>query len=112
LRIVDEYKSAWSRFRQDPHFSPDELTMFMNIYSGLFDQTTKNLSTLTTILTDGQIRASDAERLEQIDVLYKDMQDKRVFLESFNNRTALLSLSRAADEKEVAQLKLWYGLTF
>lgn len=112
LQIVDEYKSAWSRFRQDPHFSPDELAMFMNNYSWLFDQTVKNLGTLTTILTEGQLRASDAERLEQIDGLYKDMQGKKVFLDSFNNRTALLSLSRAADEKEVAQLKLWYGLTF
>jgi hypothetical protein len=111
-RIVDEYKSAWSRFRQDPHFSPDELALIMNIYSGLFDQSVKNLSTLAMILTDGQVRANDAERLDQIDGLYKDMQAKKIFLDSFNNRTALLSLNRSADQNEVEQVKWWYGLTF
>ena len=112
LQIVESYKSYWSRFQQDAHFSPDELLLIMNVYSGLFDQSVKNLGALTMILTDGQVRANDAERLEQIDGLYKDMQAKKLFLDSFNNRTALLSLNRSTDQQEVDQVKWWYGLTF
>jgi hypothetical protein len=110
-KILSSYKTAWARVRQDPHFTPDEVLLTGDIYSTLLDQTLKTLGTLTTILTDGALRAGDAQRLQRIDELYRDMQKNCTFLQSFNNQAALLSLERAADENDYKQVKRWYGLT-
>jgi hypothetical protein len=110
LVIVQRYKSAWARFQQDEHFTPGEIEMMGNMFAGLFDQTVKNLTTLSTILTDGALRASDAERLQQIDGLYVDMQGKSVEMDAFNNKAELLSLQRAKEGEDQKSVRLLYGL--
>lgn len=110
LEIVSEYKQAYSRFRQDKHFSPDELSYIANTYSALFDRSLKDLGTLTTILTDGQLRASDDERLKQIDALHANMQNRLSFLRSFNNNAELLSIQRSRGQDDIGQVKIFYGL--
>jgi hypothetical protein len=109
-RILSQYKSAWGLFRQDPHFSAAEIAHIGNVYAGLFDRSVKNLSDLTAILTDRLFRASDAERLDAIDGLYEDMNHTEVFLNVFNNRTALLSLQRSADLRDYESVRELYGL--
>ena len=109
-RILQEYTTSWSRFKKDSHFTPDELVFIGNVYSGLFSQTVKNLTDLTNMLTDGVYRASDAERLEQIDDLYRQMQGSQLFMSTFGNRTALLSLQRSADQNDYNTVKQLYGL--
>ena len=110
-QILSSYQMAWSRVRQDPHFTPEEVLLAGIIYSALLDQTLKNLGTVTSILTDGALRAGDAERLRRIDALDRNMQDHWTFLQSFNNQAAMLSLERAADGNDYEQVKRWYGLT-
>lgn len=109
-QIVGEYSSAWALFRADPHFTPDEVLFIGNVYGGLFSQTIKNLGDLANVLTDGTYRASDAERLEQIDGLYRQMAGSQAFITNFNNGTALLSLQRSADINEYEAVRQWYGL--
>jgi hypothetical protein len=110
LQIVTEYKQAYSRFRQDGHFSADEVSYIGQVYSNLFDKSVEALNSLITVLTDGGIRASDDERIKQIDGIHKDMQSRLSFLRSFNNRTALLSLQRSRDQDDVDMVKKLYGL--
>jgi hypothetical protein len=44
---------------------------------------------------------SDDERLEAIDRIFSDMQDKLTFLRSFNNGTKLLAVQRIKEQAEV-----------
>jgi hypothetical protein len=62
-------------------------------------------------LTDGQIRASDDERLKQIDGLHADMLGKLTFLRQFDNNNELLSLQRAQGQGDVDFVKKLYGIT-
>lgn len=112
VRLVASYKSAWTRFRQDPHFTTSEIELLGNVYSGLISQTIELLNSLTMVLTDGELRADDGERIRQIDRIYSGMQDKWLFLQSIDNRTAWLSMQRAAATNENTRLKQLYGLTF
>ena len=41
--LVSEYKQAWSLFRQDNHFNPQELSYMQQVYSGILDASVKNL---------------------------------------------------------------------
>jgi len=109
-QILAQYHSAWSRFRQDVHFSAGELELIGNVYSGLIDRTVKNLADLTHVLTDGLFRASDGERLDEIDDLYRDMAGNQAFLSSFNNQTALVSLQRSVDLRDYQSVRQLYGL--
>ncbi len=110
-QILSSYNAAWAKRRGDPHLTPDEIALTGQVYTTLLDQTEKNLGALTMILTDGALRAGDGERLRRIDALDRNMQEHWVFLQSFNNQAALLSLQRAADENDYEQVKRWYGLT-
>ncbi|HVU97992.1 MAG TPA: hypothetical protein VHE34_22365 [Puia sp.] len=108
--IVSQYHSAWSLFRQDPHFSAGELELIGNVYAGLFDRTAKNLTDLANVLTDGLFRASDGERLDHIDDLYRDMAGSQAFLTSFNQQATLVSLQRSVDLRDYQSVRQLYGL--
>lgn len=111
LRIVSEYKSAFKQFKENGKFTPGEIDYMGKVYSHLFDESVKNLETLTMILTSGTLRMSDDERLKQIDTLYEDMFDKLTFLRHFNNQTSVLLLQRTKDENEINLSKKFYGLS-
>lgn len=108
--IVREYKAAYSRFKADAHFTADEVSYIGQVFDQLFDQTLKNLNDLVTVLTDGQLRASDDERLRQIDALHTDMRAKLLSLRRFNNQTTMLSIQRSRGLNDVNQVKQLYGL--
>ncbi|MGH2622495.1 MAG: TerB family tellurite resistance protein, partial [Sphingobacterium sp.] len=74
--IVSEYKSAFNRFKSAGTFSAGELNYLGKVYGQLFDQSVNNLDNLLTIITASQLRMSDDERLQAIDRIFEDTQDK------------------------------------
>jgi len=111
VRIVKEYKNAFSRFKQDGNFNPGEIEYLGKVYSNLFTQSLNDLDELTIILTDSKLRMSDDERLEAIDRIYTNMQDKLLFLRHFNNNTTILAVQRAREKKDAVTMKKIYGIT-
>lgn len=109
IQLVKEYKSAFSRFKQLNIFNADELDYIESVYSGLFDRSVQNLDELLTVITADQLRMNDAERLQAIDRIYADIEDKLEFLRSFNNRTQVLAVQRYQESKENKTLKDLYG---
>lgn len=111
ILLVKEYKNAFRRFRQDGNFTPEEIKYLGSVYSGLFKQSLKNVDELATILTDGDLRMSDDDRLKAVDDVFHSMQDKLLFLRHFNNNTTILALQRAREKKDVSTAQKIYGLT-
>lgn len=107
--LVSEYKSALHTFQSSGAFTPDELNYLATVYSNLFDASVNDLDELVTILTDGQLRMSDAERLTSIDRIYTDEQDKLTFLRTFNNSTGLLLGQRQKNLQEINTLQSLFG---
>ncbi len=70
----------------------------------------KNVDALVTIVTAGTLRMSDNERLEAVDNLYDDMQDKLSFLRHFNNNTTVLAVQRAKEKNDVNTIQSIYGI--
>jgi hypothetical protein len=111
VSMVQRYKAAWARFSGDRHFSVAELGLMSQVYGSLLDQSAKDLEALAEIITDGSIRASDAERLRQIDGIYGGMAKRSAFLDQVNNSGALLSAQREKEENELGMTKRLYGVT-
>src|SRR6202012_1645282 len=74
--LVNEYHSAWGLYGNTQHFSPDEVGYMLDVFNNLVTQSLNNLSALTTVLTDSQMRMSDAERLGMIDRLYEESKNE------------------------------------
>jgi len=109
-RIVKEYKSAMNRYRQNVHFNPDELEYIGNIYSNLVDKSVKNLENLISVLTAGELRMNDAQRLKSIDGIYADTKDQFLFLRHFDNSTDLLAMNRSNEANDIQTLRNLHGI--
>jgi hypothetical protein len=108
IRLRKEYTTAYKRFTASNFFSADELDYLQRVYAQLFDQSLKNISDLTTILTAGKLRMSDDERLSAIDHIYDDQRDQLDFLCLFNNKNSLLLVQRAKEKNNTQSYYHWY----
>lgn len=111
ILLVKEYKNAFSRFKKDNNFNPEEIDYLGKVYTNLFKQSLNNLDELTIIITANKLRMSDDERLAAIDRIYNDMQDKLMFLRHFNNNTTILAVQRAREKNDAVTMKKFYGIT-
>lgn len=108
--LVKEYRNAYGRFKRDNNFNPQELDYIGDVYNNLLKESLRNLDELTTIITAGKTRMSDDERLQAIDRIYADMQDKLTFLRHFNNNTTILAVQRAKERNDVQAIQKIYGI--
>lgn len=108
--LLKEYRKAYDRFRRDNNFNPDELAYLGRVYNNLFKESLRNLDELVTIITAGKARMSDDERLQAIDRIYSDMQDKLMFLRNFNNNTTILAVQRTKQRNDARAIRKIYGL--
>ena len=106
--LVKEYKAAFNRFKNNGNFNPDEIAYLERVYNNLFKQSLRNIDELTSVITANKMRMSDDERLAAIDKIYADMQDKLLFLRSFNNNTSVLAIQRAKERNDVNAMRNIY----
>lgn len=106
--IISEYKSAFKRFNASDNFNPIEIDYLGRVYKQLFDHSIDNLDELAMVITSAKLRMSDDERLQAIDRIFEDVQDKLVFLRDFNSKATSLSLAREKQKSDLKQsLKLY-----
>src|SRR5690606_36855724 len=108
--LLKEYQRAYNRFRQDPNFKPDELEYLASVYTFLFDASLRNIDELMMIITATKLSMSDDERMQAIDRIFFDMEDKLIFLRAFNNNTQLLAIQRARARNDVETMQKLYGV--
>ena len=108
--LVSEYKGAFKRFSSGGNFSRSELDYLGKVYSQLSAQSLDNLNQLAMVITAGKLPMSDEERLRIIDRVFEEVQDKLLFLHSFNGETSLLNWQREKEKRGVSAAKQWYNL--
>lgn len=106
--LLKEYQRAYNRFRQDPGFKPEELEYLANVYKFLFKASLQNIDELIMVITTTKLRMTDDERMQAIDRIFFDMENKVVFLRTFNNSTQLLAIQRARSRNDVKTMQQLY----
>ena len=101
MLLVRESKNGLNRFIKSDSFTPNEIKYFEKVYGNLLSQSLRNLDELTMVITADKLRMSDDERLQAIDEIYLQMQDKLLFLRDFNKSSSVLVLQRAKEAKDV-----------
>lgn len=110
LLLIKESKIALNRFVKSERFTPEEMSYFEAVYSNLSKESFRNLDELITIVTADRLRMSDDQRLEAIDKIYLDMQEKVLFLRNFNSSCNVLALQRAKEKNDVSALRKSYQI--
>ncbi len=110
VAMVKEYNGAWALFRQDRNFTHGELDYMYNIYTGMFEESLKNLDQLHLVITAFATQMSDAKRLEIINAVGDQMDQQAMDLQQFNYENKMISLQRATEKGEIETVKRLYGL--
>ena len=108
--LVNEYKQAYALFKQDKHFTIDDIDYMGKIYVGIMDESLKNLDQLYLVINSFATQMSDAKRLELINNAGNNIEQNLTDLRQFNNQNVRLSLQRAKDQLEIMLLKLCMAL--
>ncbi|HMH35211.1 MAG TPA: hypothetical protein VK543_19380 [Puia sp.] len=108
--IVSQYQSAYGLFKRDKHFSLTELDYMYQVYSGIVDQSLKNLDQALLVVSALSTTMTDASRLDIINNAAEGMQKNYDDLRQFNNQNISLSLQRAKVQGDTESVKQLYGL--
>ena len=110
VRLVEEYQRAWHLFRQDRHFSPDDLNYMAQVYAGILEESAKNIDQIFLVVQAFATQMSDAKRMEIIDAAADQVDARYDDLRIFNRQNILLSLQRAKTQGDVEAVRKLYGL--
>jgi len=84
--ILREYLSVYNRVKNEAVFSQEELMFLREMYGELFKISFRNLDELFLVLTAGELRMSDFERLEAVDRLHTEMSGMLMNLRQLNGK--------------------------
>ena len=87
----------------------EEQGYIRQVYKSLVVKCNTDLAELRDIVTPDRLQLSDEQRLERIDHLYTDMQDKLVFSGSFTDKCHQLALWRQQAARDRQTLRKLYG---
>lgn len=110
VALVREYKRAYNGVKQDHHFTPDEVLYIGQVYTGIIEESLKNLDQISLVINAFTTQMSDARRLQIIDEAAEALQQNYNDLKAFNTQNIRLSLQRSKDAGDVALVKSLYGL--
>jgi hypothetical protein len=108
--LLGEYKSAWSLFNKDENFTPDELSYMGKVYSGILNESLKNLDQVFLVINAFVTKMTDAKRIEIINKASDEIEQNLDDLRQFNNQNKMLSFQRAAEKGDIEITKKLYGL--
>lgn len=110
-QLVEEYSNAFALFKQDSHFSPQEIRYMSGVYSGILEESLRNVHELTLVINSFSTQMSDGKRLELIDKIAVKIEGNLSTLRRFNRQNIGLSLQRSINEADIQHVKMLYGIT-
>ena len=108
--LVSEYEKAFSLFKQDKNFTEEEIEYMEQVYSGILDESIKNVDEIFMVINSFATQMSDAERLEIINGVANNIETNFSDLRAFNNQNIIMSLQRAKQQNDVNVVRKLYGL--
>jgi len=106
--LVGEYRQAQQEARTGGVFTMQELGYFDGMYSTLYKRSLQSLDELTMVITDGELRMSDAQRLRSIDRVYVDISGQLRAVRRLRWEASLQMAQRQHEKNELNLLQSMY----
>ena len=110
IRLVEEYRRAYDLFKQDDHFSNEEIIYMGRVYTGILDESLKNLDKLFLVINSFAMQMTDAKRMEMINEAADQIEVNYMDMKTFNHQNMLLSLQRSKDKHDAEVIRALYGI--
>jgi hypothetical protein len=108
--LVMESQSANGYFQGNGSFTSSELGGFSGRYTNWLHAGVRDITELTMILTPGELRMSDAERLAALDRIDRDVTGNLSELRGFDSDAAILGMQRTRAAQDVGTVGALYGV--
>lgn len=109
IRIIKDRKATLKNLSDGGQLTAGEMEYCKEVFDRLLDECFKNIEELLQVVTSGELVMKDDERIQKIDRIYLDMQDKLAFNASFGEDALLLSLQRNMEQLEINYSKRLNG---
>lgn len=110
ILLVKEFERTWGLIKKDKHFTADEILYMSKVYTGILNETIKNVDQMMLVINSMKTQMSDAKRLELVNEAASRVDENYDDLRQFNTQNMMLSLNRAKSENERDYVKRLYGI--
>lgn len=110
VQLVSEYSKAFALSKQDKNFSSTELDYMAQVYSGILNESLKNIEQVQLVINAFATQTSDAKRLEIIHTASDNIEQNLSDLRQFNQDNIKTSLQRAKEKNDIEVVKKLYGI--
>jgi len=110
VQLVSEYSRTYALFKQDKNFTANEIGYMHEVYSGILDESVKNIEQIQLIISAFATQMSDGKRLEIINTASDNIEQNISDLRQFNQENIRTSLQRAKERNDINVVKKLYGL--
>lgn len=110
LDLVEAYKRAWSTLQTDKNFTPEEIRHMSKVYSGILEESVKNLDQMLLVVKSFYTQMTDGKRLEIISSAAAAIEQNYRHLKQFNAQNVRLSINRVKDEHELEAVRKLYNI--
>lgn len=110
VQLVQEYSKAFNISKQDKNFTASELSYMQKVYTGILDESIKNIDQIQLVITALATQMTDANRMEIIHTAGTNIEQNITDLRQFNQQNIIISLQRSKEKNDIDVVKKIYGL--
>lgn len=110
VSIAKQASSTMKQCRNGKQLTGAEINYLQSVFNRLLNDCIQSLDELNTVISNGNTQMKDDERIKRIDALYTDMQDKQVFVQSFNRSANGLTVQRINEARDIVISKKLNGV--
>ena len=110
LQLVQEYAKAFNLAKQDQNFTAEELNYMQQVYTGILNESLKNIDQIQLVINGFATQMTDAKRLEIIHTAGNNIEQNVTDLRQFNQQNIIISLQRSKEKNDIDVVKRLYGL--
>lgn len=110
ILLVQEYSKAFNLAKQDKNFTPEEINYMQQVYTGILDESLKNIDQVQLVINAFATQMSDARRLDIIHAAGNNIEQNITDLRQFNQQNIKISLQRSKERNDIEVVKKLYGL--
>ena len=110
VQLAQEYSKAFNLAKQDKNFTPDELNYMQQVYTGILDESIKNIDQIQLVVNAFATQMTDAKRLDIIHAAGDNIEQNITDLRQFNQQNIIISLQRSKEKNDIDVVKKLYGI--
>ena len=108
--LVQEYSKAFNLSKQDKNFTAGELDYMQKVYTGILEESIKNIDQIQLVLNAFATQMTDAKRLEIIHTAGDNIEQNITDIRQFNQQNITISLQRSKEKNDIDVVKKLYGI--